>query len=88
MPNTTERRAIPEKSIRDYDEQQKSWAKVVNEILKKHAFGAHDNISRSAHFATSQDPCQRPPAISGLMPLFRDNAHSLYSLAMVKHAWM
>ena len=57
-------------------------SKVVNELLKKPELGAHDNISWSAHFATLQDYCQRPPAISGLMPLFRDNAHSL---ALVKH---
>ena len=82
MPNTTEGRAIPDESIRDYDDQQQSWAKVVNELLKKPELGAHDNISWSAHFATLQDSCQRPPAISGLMPLFRDNAHSL---AMAKH---
>ena len=36
----------------------------------------------SAHFATLQDASRRPPAISGLMPLFRDKAHSL---ALVKH---
>ena len=40
------------------------------------------NISWSAHFAASQDSYPRPPAISGLMSLFRENAHSL---AMVKH---
>ena len=36
----------------------------------------------SAHFATLQDASRMPPAISGLMPLFRDKAHSL---ALVKH---
>ena len=43
---------------------------------------AHDHISWSAHFATLQDASRRPPAISGLMPLFHNNAHSL---ALVKH---
>ena len=43
---------------------------------------AHDNISWSAHFATLQDASRRPPAISGLMPSFHDNAHSP---ALVKH---
>ena len=42
--------------------------------------GAHDKMS--AHFATLQDASRRPPAISGLMPFFRDNAHSL---ALVEH---
>ena len=59
-----------------------SCAKVVNELSKKPKLGAHDNISWSAHFATLQDASRRPPAISGLMPLFHDNAHSL---ALVKH---
>ena len=44
--------------------------------------GAHDKISWSAHFATLQDASRMPPAISGLMPLFRYNVHSL---ALVKH---
>ena len=35
----------------------------------------HDNISWSAHFASLQN-ATHPPAITGLLPLFRDNAHS------------
>ena len=54
----------------------------MNELLKKPKLGALDKISWSAHFATLQDASRRSPAISGLMPLFRDNAHSL---ALVKH---
>ena len=38
-------------------------------------------ISWSAHFASLQN-ATHPPAITGLLPFFRDNAHSL---AMVKH---
>ena len=51
-------------------------------MSKKPKLGVHDHISWSAHFATLQDSSRRPPAISGLMPLFHDNAHSL---ALVKH---
>ena len=40
-----------------------------------------ENISWSAHFASLQN-VTHPPAITVLLPLFRDNAHSL---AMVKH---
>ena len=38
--------------------------------------------SFTAHFTTLQDASRSPPAISGLTPLFRDNAHSL---ALIKH---
>ena len=34
-------------------------------------------MSWSGHFSTIKDVSRRPPATSGLMPLFRDNAHSL-----------
>ena len=40
------------------------------------------NISWSAYFAHLQFAVHHPPAISALMPLFRDNAHSV---AMAKH---
>jgi len=39
-------------------------------------------ISWSAYFAHLQFAAHHPPAISTLMPLFHDNAHSV---AMVKH---
>ena len=41
-----------------------------------------DNISWSAHFAYLQVSVPRPPAITGLLPLFRESVHSL---PMVKH---
>jgi len=46
------------------------------------AKGPDDNISWSAYFAHLQFVVHHPPAISALMPLLCDNAHSV---AMVKH---
>ena len=81
-PQKTEGQAFPEKSSADSDHMQLVWASSVENLLRKPELNSDDNISWSAHFAASQDSCHRPPAISGLMPLFRENAHSL---AMVKH---
>lgn len=81
-PHKTEGQAVPGMSPVDSDHMQLAWASSVENLLKKPELNADDDISWSAHFAASQDSCPRPPAISGLMPLFRENAHSL---AMVKH---
>ena len=40
------------------------------------------NISWSAYLASQQETVPRPPALVALLPLFRDNAHSV---AMIKH---
>ncbi len=51
----------------------------MNQLLDKDV--QDENISWSAHFASLQGPA-RPPAVTALLPLFRDNAHSV---AMIKH---
>jgi len=50
--------------------------------LQKDQLNQDDNISWSAYFAHFQFVVCHLPAISALMPLFRDNTHSV---AMVKH---
>jgi len=64
------------------DETQVSWLREVARLLQKDQVDKDDNISWSAYFAHLQFTVRHPPAISALMPLFRDNAHSV---AMVKH---
>ena len=81
-PHETIGLAIPQSKRLESDELQVSWLKKVNLLLQKEHLDIADNISWSAHFAQLQCSLSRPPAISGLMPLFYANAHSL---AMVKH---
>ncbi|MCP3892835.1 MAG: hypothetical protein GY702_28760 [Desulfobulbaceae bacterium] len=61
------------------DSSQYTWLTACNEMLGKDV--GNMNISWSAHFAETQDKV-RPPAKTALLPLFRENAHSL---AMIKH---
>ena len=51
-------------------------------MLEEEQLEPDDYISWSASFAQMQEAIPRPPAITGLLPLFRESAHSL---AMVKH---
>ena len=81
-PCKTTGKATPQSAKLESDEMQISWLRKVNQLLQKEQFNKDDNISWSAHFAHLQYSVPRPPAISGLMPLFRDNAHSV---AIVKH---
>ena len=81
-PHKTTGLAIPQSKRLESDELQIYWLKKVNLLLQKEHLDIAGNISWSAHFAQLQCSLSRPPAISGLMPLFYENAHSL---AMVKH---
>ena len=74
--------AIPQTAKLESDEAQTAWLRRVNQLLQKEQLDKDDNISWSAYFAHLQYSLRRPPAISRLMPLFCDNAHSL---AMVKY---
>ena len=58
-----------------------SWLTRVDQLLQKEQLDK-DDTSWSAHFAHLQYSVHHPPTISALMPLFRDNAHSV---SMVKH---
>ncbi len=79
-PPLTVESVIPNSLLVDSDDEQKAWLMKVNSGLQENS-DIGDNVSWSAHFASLQDQV-RPSAITGLMPLFRDCAHSL---AMIKH---
>jgi hypothetical protein len=64
----------------DIEDGQHDWPLKLHSILNDPSIEA-ENVSWSAPFASLQK-CVPPPAITALLPLFRDNAHSL---AMVKH---
>ena len=72
---------VPDDTLLSSDTAQTTWLDKLSELLKEDETDGTDNISWSAHFASLQN-ATHPPAITGLLPLFRDNAHSL---AMVKH---
>ena len=81
FPNTTKGHEYM-KNLKETMTSSGSHAQRWNELLNKPKLGAHDKMFWLAHFTTLQDASRSPPAISGLTPLFRDNAHSL---ALVKH---
>ena len=73
---------IPDQETIIHDTSQSNWFQNVAERLNKDNRNNGDNMSWSAYVANLQDLTPRPPAITGLYPLFRDSAHSL---DMVKH---
>jgi len=62
-----------------YNEQY-AWLESTNQLLDEDV--QNKSISWSAYFANLQEFVPLPPAITGLLPLFRESAHTL---AMVKH---
>ena len=64
------------------DQAEASWVDAVSDLINKEALDKNDNISWSAYHANLQKEVPHPPALIELLPLFRDNAHSV---AMMKH---
>ena len=64
------------------DQAEASWVDVVSDLINKEVLDKNDNISWSAHHANLQQEVPHPPAVIELLPLFKDNAHSV---AMMKH---
>ena len=66
------------------------WLEVVQDLLKKEELEEEDYISWSAYFASMQPPSIRPFAITALLPMFHENAHTqamiLHSMKMIKDA--
>ena len=87
FPNNT---PIPRKpkgpSIRSVSskiqDEEREWLSCVQSLHEKNSLESEENISWSAYMANKQVEVPRPPAITGLLPLFRESAHTL---AMVKH---
>lgn len=63
--------------------EEEKWLKRVDELLLKEKLEEKDYLSWSAYFASEQSRVLRPNAITSLLPLFEDNAHTM---AMIKHA--
>lgn len=63
-------------------EKDRQWLSFLNSLHENDQFADEINISWSAYMANLQTEVPRPPAITGLLPMFRESAHTL---AMVKH---
>jgi hypothetical protein len=59
------------------------WLEKVEQLLEKEKLEKKDYLSWSAHFASLQEKVTRPSAITSLLPLFNENAHTT---AMIQHA--
>ena len=59
------------------------WLDKVKELLEKDKLDKEDYISWSAHFASLQSQAPRSQAITALLPLFDENAHTM---AMIQHS--
>lgn len=59
------------------------WLRRVEELLEKEKLEEKQYLSWSAYFASLQTGSLPPPAITSLLPLFEDNAHSK---AMIQHS--
>lgn len=59
------------------------WLNKVKAALEKQQLDETDWISWAAYHASVQEAVNPPAAITGLLPLFTDSAHSV---AMIKHA--
>ena len=82
QPPKTEDCVIPRNTLLSSDETQEHWLIKAHQLLEEEQLEPDDYISWSASFAQMQEAIPRPPAITGLLPLFCESAHSL---AMVKH---
>ena len=66
------------------------WLSKVEELLEKEKLEEREYLSWSAHFASLQTGPLAPTAITSLLPLFEENAHSkamiLHAMKLVKDA--
>ena len=66
-----------------HDQKSQQWLSSVSSAIKDEArMEKPSNISFSAYFAANQVAPPKRPAISGLLPLFRNSSHST---PMIKH---
>ena len=85
-PPVTDDIAIPVSAEMGDDEMQTMWFENARRVLQLADENQNDqvemNVSWSAYFASLQEPVSKPPAITAILPLFRDVSHTP---AMVKH---
>ena len=68
----------------DVDDTLNQWVTSLEETLGDETYDTtKTNVSWSGYFASLQTTVDRPPAITGLLPMFKDNAHSP---SMIRHA--
>ena len=58
------------------------WLDKVKELLEEDKLNKEDYISWSAHFASLQSQAPRSQAITAMLPLFDENAHTM---AVIQH---
>ncbi len=81
-PSPTVAPMVPGNGIICQNDAHTAWLNKVSDLIQKEETDCKDNLSWSAHFASLQKAVSCSPAITGLLPLFRDSAHSV---SMVKH---
>lgn len=63
--------------------EEQAWLERVEKLLEKEKLEEKEYLSWSAYFASVQQSVLRPNAITSLLPLFEENAHTM---AMIQHA--
>ena len=64
-------------------EKEEQWLKKVEDLYKKNELSNNDNMSWAAYHASQQADYDREVSRLALLPLFKEEAHSV---AMIKHA--
>ncbi len=82
IPSPTVAPMVPGNGIICQNDLHTAWLNKVSDLIQKEETDVKDNLSWSAHFARLQKAVSCSPAITGLLPLFRDSAHSV---SMVTH---
>ena len=71
-------------------DKEKEWLNTVKDAVSKEVLESNDFISWAAYHASKQPPLVHLPAIISLLPMFKEQAHSvciiLHSMNVVKQA--
>ena len=85
-PNSSSTATVP---FRTHD-IERQWLLLVHSLLEKESVAGENNLSWSEYMANQQVEVPGPPAITGLLPLFRESAHTLvkvkYGINIIKQA--
>ncbi len=83
IPSSCVGPVLPENLQTSLSAANMTWVEKLEKLVANSETDSPcEDISWSAHFASLQKSAPRPAAITSLLPLFRDNAHSV---SMVKH---
>ncbi|XP_063958715.1 uncharacterized protein LOC135154778 [Lytechinus pictus] len=81
IPRKPKHQSTPTVSTR-IEDKDSQWLSFVHKLRENGGLEGEKDISWSAYMANLQVGVPRPPAITGLLPMFRESAHTL---EMVKH---